>query len=136
MTTDSKTSTYRELGGVGWLAIWTLAWVASLALATFSTELFGASHVIGWVLIGLNVVVGIGWIASHARYLRKVDDLQRKVLLEGLALALGVGMVGGLAYAAASKLGLVELDFGLAVFPLLSGVTYVVATVIGNLRYR
>jgi hypothetical protein len=84
----------------------------------------------------VNLAVGIGWIVAHARYLHLADDLQRKVMTDALAVGLGVGVVGGLAYAAADNLGLISFDFGLAVFPVLAAVGYIVATLVGNLRYR
>src|SRR5690554_2051985 len=93
----------RETRGVLSILIWTIAWAGSLALATFSNKLFGDSPTLGWILIGLNVVIGIGWIIAHSSYLRRVDELQRKIMTEALAVGLGVGVVGGLAYAAASN---------------------------------
>jgi len=136
MTTQNA-AVRRELRGTGMIALWTIAWVATLALAMFGTDLFfGGSPVVGWILVGINLAVGLGWIVAHARFLHKVDDLQRKVVTDALAVGLGVGVVGGLAYAVAANLGLISFDFGPAVFPVLAAVSYIVATVVGNLRYR
>ncbi len=131
-----QTEGRRAAASLGWLAAWTLAWVGSLALARFGPALWDDQPVLSWIAIGLNIALGVGWIIAHARYLRKQDDLQRKILIEALALALGVGLVGSLAYAAASNIGLISFDFDLAVFPVLAAVTYMLATAIGNLRYR
>lgn len=137
MTDDKQTETRRTSGSVLSLALWTLAWVATLALAQFGPQLWGSQPVLTWLAIAINLAVGIGWIVAHARWLRTQDDLQRKILMDALALALGVGLVGSLAYAVASSNGLIDFDFGLAaVFPVLAGVTYMIATAVGTFRYR
>jgi hypothetical protein len=137
MNDKDQTGTPSMVSNTVWLAVWTVAWVASLALVQFGSKFWwDGNPVLSWIALGLNVAIGIGWIVAHARYLRRSEDLQRKVLLEALAIALGVGVVGGLAYAAANNIGLIDLDFGLAIFPVLAGLTYVVATAVGNLRYR
>ena len=119
------------------LAIWTAAWVASLAVAKFGSAAMGeSSPVASWVLIAVNVAVGIGWIIAHARYLRGVDDLQRKILMDALAIALGAGLVGGLAFSVAGSAGIVAFDSDIAFTSILMGLVYLVAVAAGTLRYR
>jgi hypothetical protein len=133
---EATTQTTREVRQTVQLFIWTLAWVASLALAMFGNQLWGRAPIVSWIAIGLNIVVGAGWIVAHARFLRAVGELQRKVQLEAMGLALGVGIVGSCALAAANVLGLVALEADAAAFAIIAAVVYSVATLIGNLRYR
>jgi len=121
---------------VGALALGTLAWVATLALATFGPRLLWDSPVLSWVAIALNLAAGVVWIIVHARYLRGVDDLQRKILMDAIAVALGAGLVGGLAYAAASNAGLVPAQADLALASVVMGLVYMGAVAVGTLRYR
>lgn len=119
------------------LAAWTFAWLASLALARFGPSLLWPDQpVIAWVAIIANLVVGIGWIAAHARFVRDVDELQRKVMLDAMAIALGAGLVGGCTLAVVEAAGLVAFDATIALLIALMAVVYVVAIAIGNLRYR
>ncbi|MGV8911977.1 MAG: hypothetical protein ACOH14_05105 [Rhodoglobus sp.] len=119
------------------LAIWTFAWIATLALAKFGPAyLWDSLPVAGWILITANLVVGIGWIVAHARYLRGVDDLQRKIMLDAIAVALGAGLVGGFAYAAANSIDLIAFDANVALLSALMTVVYIVAMVVGSLRFR
>jgi hypothetical protein len=118
------------------LAIWTLAWVASLALANFGPSLLWDSDVLSWIAIGVNLVAGAGWIVAHARYLRAVDDLQRKILMDALAIALGVAVVGGCAVSVAASAGLIAFQADVAFISVLSGLVYIVAVGVGTLRYR
>ena len=127
----------RGTGSILALAIWTAAWVASLAVAKFGSAAMGeSSAAVSWILIAVNVAVGIGWIIAHARYLRGVDDLQRKILMDALAVALGAGLVGGLAFSVAGSAGLIAFDSDIAFASILMGVVYLVAVAAGTLRYR
>lgn len=118
------------------LAVWTVVWLASLALARFGPNVWGDQPVVSWIAVGLNLAIGVGWIVIHARYLGRVDDLQRKILVDGMALALGVGLVGGFAFAAADNAGLLGFDADVAFVTALMGVVYAIGSVAGTLRYR
>ena len=133
---DAKTEPRRSTASVAPLALWTLAWVLTLALARLGPALWDSQPAPSWIAVGLNVAVGVGWLVAHARYLRGVDDLQRKILMDAIAVALGVGMVGGFAYGAANSAGLVDLGANITVFSAIMGVVYLVATAVGTLRYR
>ena len=79
---------------------------------------------------------GIGWIVAHARYLRAIDELQRKIMQDALAVTLGVGWVAGFSYVVADAADLIAHDAEIAVLTILLGVVYMIASVIGTLRYR
>jgi hypothetical protein len=133
---ETQTGNRATTRSVVQLAIWTLAWVASVALAPFGPRFLWDSDVISWVAIGVNLVFGAGWIVAHARYLRAVDDLQRKILLDALAIALGVGVVGGIAASIAASAGLIDFQADIAFLSVVMAVVYMVAIAIGTLRYR
>ena len=119
------------------LALWTLAWVATLALARFGPRLlWGSQPVASWAAVATNLAVGIGWIVAHARYLREIDELQRKIMQDALAVTLGVGWVGGFAYVVADAADLIAQDVGNGVLPALLAVVYMIAIVVGNIKYR
>ncbi len=137
MEETKQTRNQREIRSVARLAAWTFAWMVTLALARFGPDLLWDSQpVVSWIAIAANVLVGIGWVVAHASFLRGVDDLQRKIMLDAIAAALGVGLVGGFAYAVASSAGLIAVDANVAFFSILMGLVYLVAIAIGNLRYR
>lgn len=139
MQAHNETGDYRdEIRTTAGLALWTLAWAATLALAKFGPGLLWDSHqpVAGWAAVVTNLVVGIGWIVAFTRFLRALDELQRKIMQDALAVTLGVGWVGGFAYVVADGAGLVVDDVNSAVLPALLGVVYVIAFVVGKIRYR
>ncbi len=138
MQADNRTSNDQEaVRSVVRLAFWTLAWVVTLALARFGpTNLWDSQPAASWAAVGLNLAVGVGWIVAHARYLRGIDELQRKIMLDALAVTFGVGWVGGFSYVVADAADLVTTSVGTGVFPALLGVVYMVAIVVSNVRYR
>lgn len=137
MQAETRSVDQRAFRNVIPIAVWTLVWLATLALARFGPDvLWGSDQVVGWISIALNVAAGIAWIVVHARYLRRVDELQRKILVDGMALALGVGVVGGFAYGAANASGLIAFDLNVAYLSTLMAVVYAIGTVIGTVRYR
>lgn len=118
-------------------AIWTVVWLATLALARFGPDgLWPSQPVLSWIAVIANAFVGIGVIVVHARYLRRIDDLQRKILLDAMAIALGVGLLAAFTYAVANAAELITFDANIAVFAALMGVTYGIVSVVGTLRYR
>ncbi len=118
------------------LALWTLAWGLTLALARFGPELVWDSRpALSWGAIALNLAAGVGWIFAHARYLQGIDELQRKIMQDALAITLGVGWVVGFAYVVADSADLIARD-EVGLLSALMGVVYVIATFAGHIRYR
>jgi hypothetical protein len=137
MKAETRSPDQRAFREVIPVAIWTAAWVLTLAVVRFGPVLIWDSNpVAGWVAIAANVVVGIGLILVYVRYLQRMDELQRKIQVDAMALALGVGVVGGIAYAAANAIGLITLEGNIAIFSALMAVVYAIATVVGTVRYR
>lgn len=132
-TGDRSTPT-RATGG---LLIWTLAWVATVALARFGPDhLWDSRPVVSWLAIGANIAVGLGLIIANARWLRAIDELQRKLTLDAMGVTLGTGLVAGLAYVTMSRADLIASDAEIGPLLILMGVVYILAIAVGNLRYR
>lgn len=119
------------------LAYWTIAWVVSLALVTFGpTLIWGEQPVINLIGILFNLAIGIGMIFANKRYINGLDELQRKIQLEAMALALGVGVVVGISYSMFDILNLIAFDAEISHLVIVIGITYMLASITGNLRYR
>lgn len=140
MRAHEETASYRDSNqAAAQLVLWTLGWVATLAAARFGPELLWDSQqqqVASWVAVAVNVLAGIAWIVAFTRFLRAIDDLYRKIIQDALAAALGVGWVVGFAYFVADAAGLVTYDLNVALFPALLAVAYLVAFLVGWIRYR
>ena len=136
MSTDAETAPYRRAATrTLQLAIWMLAWLLTLAAARFGPALW-VSPIASWVAVAANVIVGLGLIIAFTRYLRSVDDLDRKIMLDALAVTLGVGWVGGFAWIVADGAELIATDIAAGVFPAALGLVFLGAVVAGRIRYR
>lgn len=137
MTAPQDAGGYRaELRTTGGLVAWTIAWAASLALARFGPGLWGDSSAMSWAAVLLNLAVGVGWIVAFTRFLRALDDLQRKIVQDALAVTLGAGWVVGFGYVVADAAGLVRVEAEIAILPAFMGVVFMIAFVVGKIRYR
>ena len=129
---------HNEIRATARLALWTFAWAATVALAKFGPRhLWDPSQrVASWGAVAINLAVGIGWIVAITRYLRAIDELQRKIMQDALAVTLGVGWVIGFAYIVADTADLVARDINVAVLTSLMAVVFLVAIFVGQIRYR
>jgi hypothetical protein len=130
MTVLETTADQRAFRSLIPLTAWTVAWVASLAVARFVPDLMGEyQSPAAWIAIGLNLVVGIAWILAHVRYLHRLDELQRKTLMEALAMGLGAGLVGAMAASVANNAGLISFGADAAAFAVVASVVHIVTVI-------
>lgn len=119
------------------LAYWTGAWVISMALVAFGPKFLWDENPTLTILATLiNLGFGIGLIFANKRHLNSLDELQRKIQLEAMAIALGVAVIFGLAYSNLDVTNLISYDAEISHLVILIGLTYLAGTIIGNLRYR
>ena len=119
------------------LAAWTVAWVASLALAAFGPGiLWNHQPVLTLVAIAFNVLVGVGMLLANKRNLQALDELQRTIQLQAMAWSLGAGLVGGVAWTLFARHGLVGFEAEIGHLIGFMGLVYLAGTFAGLLRYR
>lgn len=119
------------------LAYWTLGWVLTLAIATFGPIfLWDYNTSISLVVILINTIIGVGMILMNRKYIDGLDEMQRKVNMDAMAIALGVGVVGGVSYSTLDVVNVIPFDAEIGFLVMLISVTYVIAVVVGSLRYK
>jgi len=119
------------------LAYWTAAWVASQALAVFGpSHLWQSVQTLTALALIVNVLMGIGMILAFKRHLNGLDELQRRIQLEAMALCLGVGLVAGMAYSTLTLTDLVSFDAKISQLVMLMGLTYLVGVIRGHRKYQ
>lgn len=128
-------ATPRDRRNQFWVTAWTLAWVLSWLAVSFAIRhdwLTTGTAVLAASLTSL--VFGGGLVLAYRRFLREADELRRKIELEALAVAFGVGIVGGVFYWLLGRAGAVaEVDALWIVTGMI--VTYSLAVVVGLRRY-
>ena len=119
------------------LAIWTLAWVLSMALVTFGPMfIWEDNKTITWVVVVLNFLLGIGMILSNIRHMNGLDELQKRIQLEAMAVALGMAVVAGLSYTVMDQKDLIEHDADISFLILIIGATYMIGLLFGQKRFK
>ena len=119
------------------LGYWTGAWVLTMALVSFGPKfIWNENTTITIIAILINLAIGIGVIFANKRHLNSLDELQRKIQLEAMSLALGVAVIFGLSYSMLDITNLISYDAEISHLVILIGLTYLGGTIIGNMRYR
>jgi uncharacterized membrane-anchored protein YitT (DUF2179 family) len=118
------------------LALWTLFWLVSLALATFGPKFIWQENTT-WSIIAvvINASFGAGLILAHIKHLSALDELQKKVQLDAMGIALGVGIVGGLSYSVMDISNIISGDAEISFLVMLISISYMVALAVGKKRY-
>jgi len=119
------------------LGYWTLAWLVSMAVASFGPKfLWQSSELITVLAIGINLLIGFGMIYANKNHLKSLDELQQKIYLEAMGLTLGVGLVVGLAYSNLDVANIIASDAEISHLVILMGLTYLGAVIFGTRKYR
>ncbi len=118
------------------MVAWIFGWVAACTL-TDKAELYGW-YSADWqrlVAVSFSTLVGLGMIIMFMKFLKSLDDLQRKIQMDALAISLGVTVVGSFTYSLLVTTGYI-LDEEVSDIFMLTVLTYSAASVLGQLRYR
>lgn len=119
------------------LAYWTFGWVVTLAIPAFgSTLIWNHNPMITIIFISINTIMGIGMLLINRKYINALDEMQRKINMDAMAIALGVGVVGGMSYTMLDITNIISFDAEISHLAVLISITYFVAIVVGQIRYK
>ena len=119
------------------LRLWTFAWTLSMAIAKFGPQFLWSEESIGTLLaIIANLILGIRMILANRKFINSGDELQKKIHLESMSLTLGLAVIVGLSYSLLEQKNIISGDAEISVLVLFIGITYFVATVINNRKYK
>lgn len=119
------------------LGLSSFLWTGSMALATFGPEfIWDENLVLTLTAIIVNAILGVGMILMNIKHINALDDLQKKIQLDAMGVALGVGVVGGLSYSLLDITNVISADAEIGVLVILISLTYLVGLFIGQKRYK
>ncbi len=119
------------------LAVWAGAWLGTCALMALGPRfLWKKDSVFTLLAVGLNFCVGVGLILIHKRYLASLDELQRKVYLDALAITVGVVLIVAIPYSVLDRYNVVHLNNEVSGLMILMSVTFLASFFYGTWRYR
>lgn len=116
------------------VTLWALAWAASFLAVTFGTT--RESVPFGLTLAGviLTAVLGVATVAAYHRFLQSIDELRRKIEIEALAFAFGLGAIVGPGYWLLARSGAVS-DAGIVYVFAAMILAHPLGILIGQKRY-
>jgi len=130
ITAQTKKNTLR-------LFFWTGAWVLATAGAAFGPRFLWDFNTLPTILgVLVHIGIGFGMIRMLKQYLLGLDELQRKIQLDAMALTLGVGMVVGVSYELLEDIKLITFEPEISHLILLMCLTYCIGIILGNRRYQ
>lgn len=124
--------TDRRFGALlGTALVWMISFIG--VGQVMRSELLGSGPAM-WGVAALPAVTGILMLLAYERYLRVSDELQRRILLEALALGFGVGIVALCGYPVLERAGAPSVPTEVYVVPM--ALFYLIGYAIGCGRYR
>ena len=116
---------------------WTVAWVATTALAAFGPRLIWDYATLPTILgVLINLGVGFGMILQTKRHVQALDELGQKIFLDAAAFTLGVGLVCGLSYVLLEDIRLISSEPEIGHLIMLMALTFMVGMIAGHRKYR
>ncbi|WP_223265842.1 hypothetical protein [Vicingus serpentipes] len=107
-----------------------------MAFATFGPKfLWELNTTWSMLAILLNTALGAGMIWANIKHISVLDELQQKIQLDAMGIALGVGIVGGLSYSTMDNANVISGDAEIGFLVILISVSYMIALVVGKKRY-
>jgi len=129
-TAQTKKNTIR-------LFFWSVAWVLATAGASFGPKSLWDFNTLPTILgVLVHIGIGFGMIRMFKQYLLGLDELQRKIQLDAMALSLGIGLVIGSSYELLEDIKLIPFEPEIPHLLILMSLTYVVGTVLGHRKYQ
>ena len=117
---------------VGWILSWMATLVVSDKAALYD---WWSSEWLTLLSIAVNAGLGLWVIRTYVKLLRGMDDLQRKIQLEAIALSLGITAVGTITYSLLVTWGYIQDEEVNDIFLLLC-VSFSFSLILNSVRYR
>jgi hypothetical protein len=78
--------------------LWSILWALSFIVVTHGIEGEWLPSAGGLAGVIATALIGLANVLAYRRYLVETDELRRKIEMDALAFAFGLGVIGGLAY--------------------------------------
>ena len=119
------------------LFTWSVVWVLVTAGVAFSPKnIWNFNTWLTIIAVLVHIGLGLGMIRAFKQYLLGLDELQRKIQLDAMALSLGIGLVLGSSYELLEDIKLIPFQPEIPHLIILMSLTYVVGCVLGHRKYQ
>jgi len=118
------------------LAIWTFAWVGTLAIATIGPNELWDNLTLTKIGLVINLTIGIGMLIANKNLFNYYDEFQRKIQLEAIAITLGLTVIVGILFEASYNLGVISLMPKIHFLIFFISITYIISVLLNSRRYK
>ena len=116
--------------------VWTSAWVLSLALIAFGPKhLWDFAQTFSVIAIAINLFFGYKMIIANKQHLDTMDEMQRAIHMNAMAISLGTSMVFGAVYGLIEAIQLVSFSPNPSNILFVMGISYIVSVFVGFRKY-
>jgi len=124
----------KDLKNANKVDLWAFGWAGTLLAGSLAHAVFGLTSLAPFLVIGvINLGCGIMLIRSYVRMVTQIDEMERKIQFDALALAVGMAMLAygaGTILQAASLLDQIQASWLLTLMAL----SYCVGLIVGRIR--
>ncbi len=114
--------------------LWAFGWVGTLlTLSLLGTGEKQGLSLVALVVFALHLLCGIFMILSYRRFVRILDEMERKIQFDALALSVGITMVFFSAASILGQTGVVPATNSASLIVVMS-MTYVISLIVGRVR--
>ncbi len=125
----------RDIKNANKVNLWALAWAGSLLIFHYGSEESWFTSVVLIVIAALtNMAIGVGMVLAYKKLLKELDEMERKIQLDSLALSVGITIISFSGYSILQDVTAIpELEPSHMI--MLMSVTYIVGIITGRIRY-
>lgn len=137
--TLSKPSSFkqRNKSNIVKLKFWTAMWVLTMALTNFGPWLLWDYNLTFSALaVILNLALGVKMVLANINHLKGLDEMQQRIQLNAMGITLALSLIVGLAYSNLDVLNLISYHAEISHLVIFMGLTYLIATFIGQSKYQ
>jgi len=135
--TDMCDSTAQTKKNTKRLFIWSVVWVLATAGAAFGPKnLWNFNTLLTIIAVLIHIGIGLGMIRVFKQFLLGLDELQRKIHLDAMAISLGIGLVFGSSYEMLEDIKLIPFQPEIPHLMIVMYLTYAIGAVIGVRKYQ
>ncbi len=119
------------------LCQWHGLWAAATLLMAFGPGFVW--HRTLWLTLlaaALDVAMGVGMILATKAYVMGLDELQQKIFLNALGIAVGVGLIVGVPWTVMDAYRVIRFHANFGLLVVLQGLTFLASLLYGTWRYR
>lgn len=118
------------------LFIWSVVWVLATAGVAFGPKnLWNFNTLLTIIAVLIHIGIGLGMIRVFKQFLLGLDELQRKIHLDAMAISLGIGLVFGCSYEMLEDIKLIPFQPEIPHLMIVMYLTYAIGCILGVRKY-